>query len=331
MSLVQTLVKTASLVHPRSGLKSMLRRIRYCARGLAFARCSKKWFNLLYQPELAIVARHHPYIYCKLQRPYLNRMLNTRQRLEILEQHYHFVATRLSKFVREGVYAAPGFHLATIPLKEVGNIGVGLNYGRHEKEGDLLIKLANLDSAETLFEMSFCISRFDAQYSEAFIGGLQGNRSANDKEFIISITRAMYGLRPKALLVFALQQLADHWGIARIRAVSDDMHIYQHPHKRKVSATNYDAFWLECGGRIGLDGMFDLPVAFVPRKISTIKVNKRQMYRRRHVLLAEIADQISFNLTGPHPVRHTSGVEIEGRGMETPKSGHYENVGGALI
>jgi hypothetical protein len=77
--------------------------------------------------------------------------------------------------------------------------------------------------------------------------------------------------------------------------------------------------------------MFDLPVAFVPRKISTIKVNKRQMYRRRHVLLAEIADQISFNLTGPHPVRHTSGVEIEGRGMETPKSGHYENVGGALI
>lgn len=283
---------TAPLVYPGTGSGSVFSRIKYCARGLAHARRSMEWFNLLHQPELAIVARHHPYIFCKLQRPYLNRKLDVRQRLETLKQHYHFVAIRFSKPEMECIYSTPGLLLATIPLKNVGNFGVRLSYGRCEKEGDLLINLVNLDSAEVLFEMSFCISRFDAQCSEVFIGGLQGRKSANDKDSIIAITRAMHGLRPKALLVFVLQQLAACWKIAKIKAVSDDNHIYRHPHKRKDLATSYDEFWLECGGRIDRDGMFELPVAFLPREISTIKVNKRQMYKRRYLMLKGIADQM---------------------------------------
>lgn len=324
MSVARTLARTAPLVYPEPGLGSMLCRIKYWARGLAFVRCSKQWFGLLHRPELAIVARHHPYIYCKLQRPYLNRMLNPRQRLETLEQHYRFVATRFSRPVMEGVYATRGIPLATIQLEEVGNFEVRLCYGRHEKEGDLLVSLVNLDTAKPLFEMSFSISRFETQRSEVFIGGLQGRRSANEKESIIALTRAMHGLRPKALLVFALQQLAVQWGITDMRAVSNNTHIYQHPHKRKVLATDYDLFWLECGGKLGADGTFELPAAFVPRDISAIKVNKRQMYRRRYVLLGQIADQISHNLGEPDFMRRASGIEIKGRGMGPAMLGQAE-------
>ncbi len=291
-SLIKTLVATAPLVYPGSEPGFANRRMKYVARGLAQSRLSREWFALLQRPELAIVARHHPYIYCKLQRPYLNRKLDARQRLETLQRHYQFVAARFSRAEMEGVYASPGLILAKISLEDVGRFAVNLCYGRHEKEGDLLLNLVNLDSGRALFEMSFCVTQFDAHGGEIFVGGLQGNKSANDREAIVALTRAMHGLRPKALLVFALQQLAARWHIGKIRAVGDETHIYRHPHKRKDLETSYDEFWLECGGTLADDGMFDLPVEFVPRDISTLKPNKRQMYRRRYVLLADIAAQI---------------------------------------
>ena len=102
----------------------------------------------------------------------------------------------------------------------------------------------------------------------------------------------MYGLRPKALLLFALQQLAATWGVTRLRAAGDEMHIYRHWQKRKKLAAGYDEFWIESGGKLADDGMFNLPATFIPREISTLKVNKRQMYKRRYLMLAEIADQI---------------------------------------
>jgi uncharacterized protein VirK/YbjX len=291
-NLIKTLAATAPLVHPDADREHFKKRMKYCARGLAQSRLTRQWFDLLHRPELAVVARHHPYIYCKLQRPYLHRKLDARGRLEVLKQHYQFVAARFSRLEMEAIYASPGLLLAKIPLAEAGNFAVNLCYGRHEKEGDLLLNLVNLDSAKALFEMSFCITKFDVQGGEALIGGLQGNKSANDRESIVALTRAMHGLRPKALLVFALQQLAVVWKIGSIRAVGDGTHIYRHPHKRKDLETSYDEFWLECGGTLADDGMFDLPAEFVPREISTLKVNKRQLYRRRYLMLAGLASQI---------------------------------------
>jgi uncharacterized protein VirK/YbjX len=103
-------------------------------------------------------------------------------------------------------------------------------------------------------------------------------------------------LRPKALLLFALQSLAVVWGVTRLRAAGDATHIYRHWQKRRQLAANYDALWVESGGRLADDGMFDLPATFVPREISTLKVNKRQMYRRRYEMLTELAGQIRRSL-----------------------------------
>jgi uncharacterized protein VirK/YbjX len=290
--LIKTLMATAPLVHPDEDRRHFEKRMKYCARGLASARLTRAWFALLQRPELAVVAKHHPYIYCKLQRPYLHRKLAARARLEILKQHYEFVAARFSPREMAAVYAGAGLCLAKINLPEVGNFAVNLAYGRHEKEGDLILNLANLDAAKILFELSFCVTKSGAGGGEIFIGGLQGNKSANDRDAIVALTRGMFGLRPKALLVFALQQLAAVWNFKNIRAIGDGTHIYRHPHKLKELETSYDEFWTECGGTLADDGMFDLPVEFIPREIASLKVNKRQLYRRRYAMLDELAAQI---------------------------------------
>ena len=293
IQIVKTLVRTAPLIHPGRKLGSLCKQTKHCVRGLAFARQTTLWFETLQRPELAVVAGNHPYLFQKLQRPYLNRTLNTCQRCQALQQHYQFVIAQFSPVVRQEIYATPGKLLAVLPLAEVENFGLRLSCSRQEKEGDLVIGLVNLDTGAVMFTLAFSITQWAAEPKEIFIGGLQGNKLANDKEMIISLTRGFHGLRPKALLLFALQELCGRWGITRLRAVSDAMHIYRHWQKRKQVASSYDEWWVESDGVLADDGNFDLPATFVPRDIATLKVNKRPVYKRRYQLLTEIAGQLS--------------------------------------
>ncbi len=294
---VKTLVKTAPQIHPGHSLGSFCKQAKHCVRGLAFASHTKEWFKILQSPEMELVVRHHPYLFQKLQRPYLNRTLNTCQRFQALQQHYQFVLTQFSPVVQREIYAPPGKLLAVLPLEKAGKLGLRLSCSRMEKEGDLMISLVNLDNGAAHFTLAFSITQWETEPREMFIGGLQGSKLANGKEVIIAITRGCHGMRPKVLLLFAMQTLASLWGITRLRAVSDAMHIYRHWQKRKQVPASYDEWWLEAGGQKAEDGMFDLPVEFVPREIATLKVNKRQMYKRRYRMLAEIVSQMRRALT----------------------------------
>ena len=289
--LIKILADTAPLIHRVPTAGGILKRVKYCLRGLAYPRCTKEWFDLLQTPELAVIVNNHPCLFHKIQRPYLNRSLNTHQRVEALRQHYGFVAAHFPPRLMREIYTTPGLLLATIRTAEIGCFDVRLGFSDKQKEGDLSIGLSDQKSGAELFTLSFSFSKYQAGHKEIFIGGLQGHTLAG-KELVVSITRHLHGLRPKALLVFVLQQLAVHWGISQLRAVSNSQHIYRHFQKRRKFRASYDEFWIECGGRLAEDGMFDLPVAFVPREISTIRANKRQMYRRRYAMLSAIAEQI---------------------------------------
>ena len=75
---VNTLVKTAPLIHRMPTLGGILKWVKCCVLGLAFAAQNEEWFALLKTPKLAVIAKHHPY---------LNRTLDTRQRMEAPKQH----------------------------------------------------------------------------------------------------------------------------------------------------------------------------------------------------------------------------------------------------
>jgi uncharacterized protein VirK/YbjX len=293
---IKTLVKTAPLIYPGHTVDSFCKQAKHCVRGLAFASYTREWFKILQSPELAAVIQNRHRLFQKLQRPYLNHSLNTRRKFQALQQHYKFVATHFSPALRREIYATPGKLLATLQLQKAGKFDLRLSCSRHEKEGDLEICMVSQDTGATLFTLAFSITRWETEPREIFIGGLQGNKRTNDKDLIVAITRDLHGLRPKALLLFALQSLAVVWGVTRLRAAGDATHIYRHWQKRRQLAANYDALWVESGGRLADDGMFDLPATFVPREISTLKVNKRQMYRRRYEMLTELAGQIRRSL-----------------------------------
>jgi uncharacterized protein VirK/YbjX len=286
------------LVHPDPGFQDWVWRAKYCLRGLALPHLTYQWFRLLQTPKLGPLTEKHPHILSKLQRPYLNRTLGPANRLRALKNHYRFITHHFPHEMVEQVYAARGLLLASIPLGEIGHFSLRLLYcDALEKEGDLTIQFSVEDYHAPLALLTFSISVNEADRREVFIGGLQGSTAASDKDLIIAVTRAMHGLRPKALVVFALQQLAGAWAVTDIRAVSDAMHVYRHYRKRKKLRARYDEFWLECGGRPAQDGMFDLPTVPGQRDLTTIKANKRQMYRRRYAMLEKLAGKIRSGLT----------------------------------
>ena len=298
MRLLPHLIRTAPRVYPEFGWREQYARLKYCVRGLLTPFCTQRWFALLERPELTGLTRAHPFVFSKLQRPYLRLGLPTHGRLAVLQAHYGFVAERLSAEAREQVLAGPGVRLTGPSLDETGRLGLWLVHRDLEKEGDLSLCLREEDAAPPLFILTFCLAAHGPHSTEAFIGGLQGRRARTEPERVrlmqrvVEVTRAMHGLRPKALLLFALQQLAQAWRVTRLRAVGDATHVYRSLRKRRTIAASYDEFWSECGGQRTADGSFDLPLIAEERDLSGLKPTKRALYRRRYAWLDEVAREI---------------------------------------
>jgi uncharacterized protein VirK/YbjX len=225
-NLVSKLLATAPLVHRDPTPGGVVKRAKYCLRGLAFAPYTSEWFEFLETPKLTFIVQNHPCLFHKLQRPYLKRTLNTAERLDALKQHYLFVLDQFSQSLTEEVYAPWGKLLLELPIEGIRTLELRLVGTKMQKEGDLTLCLTNKETGIGVATLSFSISKWQKYNKEIFIGGLQGNK-ATDERTVVTITRALYGLRPKALLFYLVQRLATHWGVDHLRAVSDDLHIYR--------------------------------------------------------------------------------------------------------
>ena len=302
MQLLRELQRAAPLVYPQRNLKDSLQRAKFCIRALAFPTLTRRWFELLGSSAVALIAQRHPRLYSKLQRPYLHRCLSTRAQLEILQHHYRFCSENFSPAMTQAIYLKSGWMVGRAFLAEHGSISWWLTHdGSVEKEGDLTLSLVDDSVPRRLCLMSFSVTQWKKARRELFIGGLQSRRFAEDKERTITVTRAMHGLRPKALLLLGLQHLAQFFGVTSMRAVSNGQHIYQHFVKRKVLQADYDAFWTESAGCRDADGMFTLPIISKARDLTDIKATKRQMYRKRYVMIGELAAQFQARLEAAFP------------------------------
>jgi uncharacterized protein VirK/YbjX len=297
LGLVRVLFAGATQMYPQRGLQRAKDRAKFCLRGLAMPLLTRQWFQLLANPTLSVVVRNSPRVLSKLQRPYLHRKLKARERLNVLKEHYRFVQEMLLPGAMEQIYSERGAVLAKISVEGTGEFSLRLGYwSPFEKEGELSIALMDEASGGSLFVLSFSVTSFSPAESDIFIGGLQTMRKTTNRELVVDITRGMSGLRPKALLLYALQQLASAWHFKHIRAVSNDLLVFRDFRlKKKLVAADYDEFWIESDGRLDADGFFTLPIEFVPRPITEIKPNKRSLYKKRYSMLDGLGSQIALH------------------------------------
>ena len=121
------------------------------------------------------------------------------------------------------------------------------------------------------------------------------------KELIRQLTKQAEGLRPQALLMAALREMAATWGIQRLAGLDPAHHIKGRWNLRKRRLRfDYTGFWQEHGGAMAADGHWTLPLQAVQRPLADVPSQKRAMYRRRYALLQGMAQSIVLALMPPH-------------------------------
>jgi uncharacterized protein VirK/YbjX len=158
------------------------------------------------------------------------------------------------------------------------------------REGEIVLNLFIND--QRFYSIAFTLGVEDGR-PVVFIGALQGSNADLATEVYREITHALYGLRPRDLIMVAFKLLCGELGVSRIWAVSSDHRQHNSPyfggvHKRKV-LVSYNEVWGEHGGVELGNGFFEIPAIVRRKEMSDIPTRKRASYKRRYEMLDKLA------------------------------------------
>lgn len=297
LNFLKEIWRTAAIAYPLATWRQRYHRLKYAVRSLALFKSTKTWLAMLAGSKFQPFLRHSPRLYLKLQRPLLIKGLPARRKLQLLQSHYQFLFQTFPVPILERICSPLGVALCELNPKTNFCFKLSLRASLQEREGETTLVLEDVQSKSVIQYLTFSILLSDRMEKEFLIGGIQGVRSQSGKQLVVETTRACLGLRPKSLLLFALQQLARLWNVREIKAVGNLQHVCHKKLKKIGSNSDFDAFWIESGGVPACGGIFLLPLTHQEKDLSDLAASKRAMYRKRYSMLKSIAHDIQTGLT----------------------------------
>jgi uncharacterized protein VirK/YbjX len=214
-------------------------------------------------------------------------------RLAALLKHYDVLGELFAPEVRMAIYK-DGVDLVRIALADGGDRwDISLFYhDRFEREGEMTLAIRDVGTGVMLAGLTFCVAQ-NAGDRIAIIGGVQACSDPRTRGLIQVATKGLFGMRPKALLLWCLQQLAQPWSLTQIQAVGDSQHVWRHWMKRREIAASYDEFWRESDGRtLPGGGSWELPLKYISRPRGELKPSRRKTYERRYAMLDALGSKL---------------------------------------
>ena len=257
---------------------------------------AKKWFSLIQSEEYKWVLSHRPRIYFKPFRVYMSTKWGKKERTKALLSCYAFI--KQQPFLTRVIQEQKPIKLAEFTMKyngEKGQIYLGYNE-RFRKEGELVVSLHCDSYQEAICEASFVIDKENEEWI-CRIGCVQGNKSAETENAIKELQKQMYALRPKALMIFIIQELSRQLGCTALYGVGSKIQAHNKKHFIHIEwlhklSFSYDTLWKEADGVPDKDGWFKLPIELQRKSMEEIKSSKRSLYRSRYEMLDKIAAEI---------------------------------------
>ena len=257
---------------------------------------AKKWFSLIQSEEYKWVLSHRPRIYFKPFRVYMSTKWGKKERTKALLSCYAFI--KQQPFLTRVIQEEKPIKLAEFTMKyngEKGQIYLGYNE-RFRKEGELVVSLHCDSYQEAICEASFVIDKENEGWV-CRIGCVQGNKSAETENAIKELQKQMYALRPKALMIFIIQELSRQLGCSALYGVGSKIQAHNKKHFIHIEwlhklSFSYDTLWKEADGSPDKDGWFKLPIQMQRKSMEEIKSSKRSLYRSRYEMLDKIAAKI---------------------------------------
>ncbi|WP_240669209.1 DUF535 family protein [Dyella sp. M7H15-1] len=247
-------------------------------------------------PQMRAYQQRDPRMLERHNHRYMNVHSSLRERVEQVRQHYRFALTQLPSDLFELIYVFGYASLGCLSAKDGSLLTLFLRPPiSNGCEGELYLQLCD-SNEDPLYSIVFTVSDEEPAIR---IGCLQGPRGEGAKELVRELTRNMYGMRPKQLMLSLVYAFANHYGIKQLMGVSNEAH----PLRRKGRAifSDYDAFWEEQQGQLTKGGWYALPSTPTHKSEAEVPSNHRSAFRKREAFRLQ-AERLLINaLVQPIP------------------------------
>ncbi len=254
------------------------------------------WFALMKTEDLAPFSDANPILSFKPMRVYLSAKWSQVRRTKVMRETYSFVQWRGGAAREALVRPGRGVLLATFPLGELGPGELRLGFdNRFRKEGEFLVSFHCPEKGGRICSLSFALE-WRENGLVLYAGCVQGLHESEDG-LMKALGKAMHGLRPKALVVFAAQEIGRALGVREVLGAGNSIQVHRRKHLIHLAwahalTFDYDAFWTELGGHPTPEGWFFLPRKARRRTREEIKPNKRGQYAKRYAMLDDLSEQV---------------------------------------
>lgn len=256
-----------------------------------------KWFELLKKKELGLIFKYRKTLYIKPFRVYMSIRWNKAHKVKVIEDTYRFILQRQEVFM-------PFITGSSVPLARLqfsngyeGFISITYTY-RYRKEGELVVMFECEELGGIVEAAAFSFEEIDDGQWICRIGCVQGKHNEDPSSYPAKMAqKLMYGLRPKALVVFAVQELVRKLGIVGLYGAGDSIQAYRRKHAIHIPWLHsihfkYNSFWPEIDGCLSSRGWYELPLTMRRKDLSELKTSKRALHRRRYAMLDDLSEQI---------------------------------------
>ena len=234
-------------------------------------------------PSTASLIQVNPRLLYKYLGHYLALNLSTKDKLAMLTSHYHYFINYLRPEFFEDILHKTyiwQFHQESDCFAISLFFSSGLDW-----EGDLTIVLEY--NKISIYAIRFIVvgSMKNSVFNQSiFVGGVQGGK---DFDLIKQATKSLFDISPVALLMAALQGIALACNFNWVWGVGNDKHL-----AIGRACFNFDAFWNSLGGEKQLNQLYNLPVPFPEKPISSIKANHRSRTLRKREFKNRLTEQV---------------------------------------
>lgn len=267
---------------------------KYFFHSIMNPRFSSWWFELLKTPDFVFITKYRPKLYFKPFRVYLSSKWKKKEKVKVIRDTYKLILA--SKHFTQVISDAP-IEIAHFQLKDGIEAFLKLGYDfKYRKEGELVLSFECEELGGVIAETAFSFEEIKSGQWACRIGCVQGHHK-NDLYSAKAAQKLMHGLRPKSLIVFAVQEFSRALGFRAIFGAGDSIQAYRKKHFIHIPFLHkipfdYDAFWEESEGRLVKQGWYKLPLEPARKDIKDIKSSKRALYRRRYDLMDELSLKI---------------------------------------
>ena len=275
--------------HPRPGTAAIGpgRMAMHFLRCLPYLQTLRDWLGNPANPALREELAARPYLLTSVVHPYLNSAWPAQRKLAVIAAHYAMLGGQRAL-------------LRGMPALLLADAGEGLRIeldrpGKFEHEGEATLHLRR--GEQDLYALAFTLGDVDEQ-RVAYVGAMQGLRSADALEIYRQLTHQWHGLRPRDLLLTAFRRLGLALGVTRILAVDDAHRVSSNSYFASSGRvlSSYDEIWSESGGTASADGFFELAPVTARREADAVPARKRALYRRRYAMLEALDQQIDASV-----------------------------------